>query len=64
MTATVEFRLLGYRGTVTVTAQPGDDDAQLIARAKAELERQEGPRPFGFETWRVLDRGTPERRSA
>ena len=61
MNATVQYDVGTYSGQVTVACSDGDDDAEIIAQAKAQLRRRSGgsyyPGDVCYESWRVLSRG-------
>jgi hypothetical protein len=61
MTATIEYQIATYRGTVEVQCEPNDENDVLFARAKQELiVRCHGALPFGSESFRIMDRSYGE----
>ena len=62
MNATVRYDVGTYGGQLTVAYDEGDDDATIIARAKAQLRRRcpggsYYPSGTCYEAWQVLSRG-------
>ena len=55
-TATVEYQVATYSGTVDVMCNEDDDNDQIIAKAKAVLRRKSGPLPFGYQHFEVVER--------
>ena len=55
-TATVKYAIATYSGTVTVTCDENDDNDFIIAIAKRQLTREDGPLPFGYESWKIIER--------
>lgn len=51
----VRYQIATYSGTVSVNANPDDENETIIAMARAQLRRRFGHFPFGVESWRVLD---------
>ena len=56
MIAKVKYQIATYRGTVAVRCDENDEDEYIIARAKGILNRQSGPFPMGYESWKVISR--------
>lgn len=57
MTALVKYRIATYSGEVEVSCDPDDDNEYIIRKAKAiEKRRFGGSFPFGYESWKVVDR--------
>ncbi len=54
--ATVEYQIATYNGLVKVTCHENDEEEIVIAKAKYLLERQAGPLPFGYESWKIINR--------
>lgn len=56
-TATVKYQVATYSGEITVNCDSNDDDDQITARAKSQLIRRSGGSlPFGYESFRVINR--------
>lgn len=58
--AKVKYQIATYRGTVIVFCDSDDDDEVIIAKAKKQLKRKGGPLPFGYESFKVLNRESVE----
>ncbi len=58
--ATVKYQIATYQGEVTVTCHENDENDIVIAKAKAQLTRQVGPLPFGYENWDITERRSYE----
>jgi hypothetical protein len=56
--ATVKYQVATYKGQVQVNCLPDDDNEIIIAKAKRVLKRQVGPLPFGYQSFKVVDRKT------
>lgn len=57
MTSTVAYRVATYAGEVVVRdVDPDEETSTVIARAKKQIERINGPLPFGSESWREVSR--------
>jgi len=60
MTATVEYSIGTYSGTIEVSCDENDDNEYIIARAKSALRRKCGasiyPSGCCYEQWEVVDR--------
>lgn len=55
-TATVEYRVATYSGTVDVMCNENDEDDHIIEKAKQILRREAGSLPFGYQHFEVVDR--------
>lgn len=56
MIATVKYQIATYNGEIEVNCDPGDDNEYIISVAKASLRRKAGHFPFGYESWKVINR--------
>lgn len=58
MTALVKYQIATYSGEVEVSCDPDDDNEYIIriARAIERRRRFGGSFPFGYESWKVVDR--------
>ena len=56
MVATVKYQVATYSGEVQVNCNENDEDEYIIAKAKRILTRAGGFLPFGYESWKVVDR--------
>ena len=57
MIATVKYQVATYSGEVVVNCNEDDEDDYIIAKAKRILRQRGGSSlPFGYESWKVLDR--------
>ena len=56
MTAIVKYQIATYSGEVEVSCDPDDDNDVIIAKAKRILRNRAGSLPFGYESWKVIDR--------
>jgi hypothetical protein len=54
--AIVKYQVATYSGEIQVTCNPDDDDDIIIAKAKRQLIRRSGPLPFGYQSFRVIER--------
>lgn len=56
-TATVEYQVATYKGSVEVMCDENDDEEYIIAKAKRiVINRSGGSLPLGYESWSVSDR--------
>jgi hypothetical protein len=56
MIAIVKYQIATYSGEVNVPCDPDDDNDVIIAKAKRILRNRAGSFPFGYESWKVVDR--------
>lgn len=56
MIAIVKYQIATYSGEVNVPCDPDDDNDVIIAKAKRILRNRSGSFPFGYESWKVVDR--------
>jgi hypothetical protein len=56
MKATVKYQIATYSGTISVDCDPDDENDRVIAKAKQKLQRLYGPLPFGYESFKVIQR--------
>ena len=56
MIATVKYQVATYKGEITVSCDQNEEDDLIIARAKHELERRTGHLPYGYESFKVIER--------
>ena len=57
MLATVKYQVATYSGEVQVNCNENDEDEYIIAKAKRIVrQRTGGSLPFGYESWKVIDR--------
>lgn len=56
MEATVAYQIATYSGTINVQCDPDDDNETIINKAKRILKGRVGHFPFGYESWRVVER--------
>ncbi len=56
MLATVKYQVATYSGEVKVNCSPNDEDNFIIAKAKKILRQSSGSLPFGYESWKVVNR--------
>lgn len=57
MIATVKYQVATYSGEVQVNCNENDEDEYIIARAKRIVtQRAGGSLPFGYESWKVVER--------
>lgn len=55
-TAVVEYQVATYSGSVTVSCDENESNSDIEAKAKAQLKRQAGELPFGYQSFRVVER--------
>ena len=57
MIATVKYQVATYSGEVQVNCNENDEDDYIIAKAKKIVtQRAGGSLPFGYESWKVIER--------
>ncbi len=57
MTAIVKYQIATYSGEISVNCEPDEENEYIIARAKRILRNKVGGSfPFGYESWKVIDR--------
>lgn len=56
MKAVVRYHIANYSGEIEVGCDPDDDNDVIIAKAKRYLRNRVGNFPFGYESWKVIDR--------
>jgi len=57
MIATVRYQVATYSGEVQVNCNENDEDEYIIAKAKKIVtQRAGGSLPFGYESWKVIER--------
>lgn len=56
MTATVKYQVATYSGKVVVNCDENDEQEVIIAKAKRKLINEVGALPFGYESWKVVER--------
>ena len=57
MIATVKYQVATYSGEVKVNCDENDEDEYIIAKAKRIVtQRAGGSLPFGYESWKVVER--------
>ena len=57
MITTVKYQVATYSGEVQVNCNENDEDEVIIAKAKRIVtQRSEGSLPFGYESWKVVER--------
>jgi hypothetical protein len=54
--ATVVYQVATYSGEIQVYCNDDDDDDVVIAKAKRIVRQRTGSLPFGYESWKVVDR--------
>lgn len=54
--AIVKYWIATYSGEIEVSCNPDDDNDLIIAKAKRILRNRVGSFPFGYESWKVIDR--------
>jgi len=53
-TVTVKYQVATYSGVITVRVREDDDNATIIAKAKAQLRRQSGGHwPLGYQHFKI-----------
>lgn len=56
-TATVDYQIATYEGTVDVMCDENDDEDFIIAKAKRIVTRSSGGSlPYGYESWNISSR--------
>ena len=56
MEATVAYQIATYSGTIKVQCDPDDDDETIINKAERILRNRVEHFPFGYQSWRVVER--------
>lgn len=57
MIATVRYQIATYSGEVPVNCNENDEDECIIAKAKKIVtQRAGGSLPYGYESWKVIER--------
>ena len=57
MIATVKYKVATYSGEVQVNCNENDEDEYIITKAKRIVtQRAGGSLPFGYESWKVVER--------
>lgn len=57
MIATVKYQVATYSGEIKVNCNENDENEYIIAKAKRILtKRAGGSLPFGYESWKVVER--------
>lgn len=56
MIAIVEYQVATYKGKIVVNCKPDDENEIIIAKAKSNLRSKYGPLPFGYQSFKVIDR--------
>lgn len=58
MIATVRYQVATYSGEVHVNCDENDEDEYIITKAKKKIvtQRAGGSLPFGYESWKVIER--------
>lgn len=57
MIAIVRYQVATYSGEVQVNCNENDEDECIIAKAKRIVaQRAGGSLPFGYESWKVVER--------
>lgn len=56
MIATVKYQVATYSGEVQVNCNENDEDEYIIAKAKRIVTQRAGSLPFGYESWKVVER--------
>lgn len=58
MIATVKYQVATYSGEVKVNCDKNDEDEYIIAKAKRIVIQRAGggSLPFGYESWKVVER--------
>ena len=57
MIATVRYQVATYSGEVQVNCNENDEDEHIIAKAKKIVtQKAGGSLPFGYESWKVIER--------
>lgn len=58
MIATVKYQIATYSGEAQVGCCPNDENEIIIAKAKRIVKQRFGgcSFPFGYESWKVIDR--------
>jgi hypothetical protein len=56
MEATVKYQIATYEGEVIIPCEPDEEDEVIIAKAKSKLRKDSGPLPFGYQSWKVVER--------
>ena len=54
--ATIKYQIATYSGKVEVNCLENDDDDIIIAKAKRVLRSRVGSFPFGYQSFKVIDR--------
>lgn len=55
--ALVNYQVATYSGEVQVNCDENDEDEYIIAKAKRIVtQRAGGSLPFGYESWKVVER--------
>lgn len=55
-TAIVKYQIATYSGEIQVNCDPDDDNEIVIGKAKAKLRRLYGELPFGYQSFKVIER--------
>jgi len=55
--ALVKYQVATYSGKEWVDCNENDENETIISKAKAQVRRKAGGSlPFGYESWRVIER--------
>ncbi len=56
MIAKVKYQIATYSGEIFVFCDESDENENIIAKAKRQLRKKAGEFPFGYESWKVIER--------
>jgi hypothetical protein len=56
MIAIVKYQIATYSGEIEVICDEAEDNEVIIAKAKRILKAKAGTFPFGYDSWKIVDR--------
>lgn len=59
--ATVKYQVATYVGEIQINCNENDEDEYIIAKARRiVIQKAGGSLPFGYESWKVVERSYDE----
>jgi len=52
----VSYQIATYSGEETVYCDPNDESETVIAKAKRQLKSKSGEFPFGYQSFKIIER--------